>query len=85
MLEWAGDRASSLGRKYVCLDCATDNEFLRDYYTQAGFEERDDIEARFPPPVGALRLRRYEKRICTEKTAQHGAAPVGRRIVSGRG
>ena len=75
MLEWAGGRAASLGRKYVRLDCVTDNEFLRDYYTQAGFEERGEIEAGFPPPVGALRLRRYEKRICTDEAAQHSAAP----------
>jgi ribosomal protein S18 acetylase RimI-like enzyme len=63
MLDWAAARAASVGRKYVRLDCVTDNSFLRDYYTQAGFEERGEIEARFPPPVGALRLRRYEKRI----------------------
>ena len=63
MLEWAGGRAASLGRKYVRLDCVPDNEFLRDYYTQAGFEERGEIEAQFPPPVGALWLRRYEKPI----------------------
>ena len=63
ILDWAGARAASLGRKYVRLDCVTDNAVLRDYYTQAGFEERGEIEARFPPPVGALRLRRYEKRV----------------------
>jgi ribosomal protein S18 acetylase RimI-like enzyme len=63
MLDWAGARAASLGRTCVRLDCVTDNEFLRDYYTEAGFDERGEIEARFPPPVGALRLRRYEKRI----------------------
>ncbi len=61
MLEWAGDRAASLGRRYVRLDCVADNCFLRDYYGQAGFEERGEIEARFPAPVGTLRLRRYEK------------------------
>ena len=63
LLEWAGSRAASLGKKCVRPDCITDNEFLRDYYTQAGFEERGEIEAQFPPPVGALWLRRYEKRI----------------------
>jgi ribosomal protein S18 acetylase RimI-like enzyme len=63
ILDWAGARAASLGRQYVRLDCVTDNGFLRDYYTQAGFEERGEIDARFPPPVGALRLRRYEKRV----------------------
>lgn len=65
LLEWAGNRAASLGRKCVRLDCMADNDFLRDYYRQAGFEERSEIEAQFPPPVGPLRLRRYEKRIYT--------------------
>ena len=63
LLEWAGNRAASLGRKYIRLDCLADNDFLRHYYRQAGFEECSEIEARFPPPVGALRLQRYEKRI----------------------
>ena len=63
MLDWAVARAASLGRTYVRLDCVTDNEFLRDYYIEAGFDQRGEIEARFPPPVGTLRLRRYEKRI----------------------
>ena len=63
MLDWACTRAAELGRKYVRLDCMANNGFLRDYYTRAGFEERGEIEARFPPPVGALRLRRYEKQV----------------------
>lgn len=63
LLDWAGDRASSLGRRCVRLDCVADNAFLRDYYTQAGFEDRGDIDAQFPAPVGTLRLRRYEKSI----------------------
>jgi len=61
MLEWACTRAAALGRQYVRLDCVTNNDFLRDYYARAGFEERGEIEAGFPPPVGALRLQRYEK------------------------
>jgi len=69
MLDWAGTRAAALGRKYVRLDCVTQNDFLRDYYTRAGFQERGEIEAKFPPPVGALRLRRYEKRVCWEETS----------------
>lgn len=63
MLEWAGDRAASLGRRCVRLDCMADNAFLKAYYRQAGFEERGEIEACFPPPVGVLRLQRYEKRL----------------------
>jgi len=66
ILEWAGARAASLGRKYVRLDCVIDNAFLCDYYTQAGFEDRGEIEARFPPPVGSLPLRRYQKRVYQE-------------------
>jgi ribosomal protein S18 acetylase RimI-like enzyme len=61
MLELANDRAVSLGRKCVRLDCVADNAFLRDYYTRAGFEERGEVAARFPAPVGTLQLRRYEK------------------------
>jgi GNAT superfamily N-acetyltransferase len=67
MLDWAGARAASLGRKYVRLDCVTDNDFLRGYYARAGFEGRGEIEARFPAPVGTLRLRRYEKRVWHEE------------------
>ena len=61
LLEWASNRAAFLGRRCVRLDCVTDNTFLRGYYTQAGFEDRGDIEAHFPAPVGTLWLRRYEK------------------------
>jgi GNAT superfamily N-acetyltransferase len=68
LLEWASNRAESLGRTYVRLDCMADNDFLRHYYRQAGFEECSEIEARYPQPVGPLRLRRYEKRIHTLNT-----------------
>lgn len=63
MLEWAADRAASLGRSYIRLDCVADNRFLREYYVEAGFEERGEIDARFPAPVGTMRLRRYEKSV----------------------
>jgi ribosomal protein S18 acetylase RimI-like enzyme len=63
LLDWASQRASSLGRAFVRLDCVADNAFLRDYYTRAGFAERGEVVAQFPAPVGALRLRRYEKQI----------------------
>lgn len=63
MLDWAGIRAASLGRRYVRLDCLANNHFLCDYYTRAGFGDRGEIEAHFPPPVGALLLRRYEKQV----------------------
>lgn len=63
MLDWAADRAASLGRAWVRLDCVSDNGFLHHYYMRAGFEERGEMEAPFPAPVGTLRLRRYEKRV----------------------
>jgi GNAT superfamily N-acetyltransferase len=63
LLEWAGDRAVSLGRRCVRLDCVADNAFLRGYYSRAGFHDRGGIEALFPAPVGRLWLRRYEKSV----------------------
>jgi len=85
MLEWAGDRAMSMGRRYVRLDCVADNRFLREYYDQAAFEDRGEIDARFPSPVGTLRLRRYEKRVGARATAatvgpQPGGSPHERVI-----
>lgn len=65
LLAWADHRASALGRQYVRLDCMADNIFLRRYYAQAGFVDRGEIDARFPAPVGTLRLRRYERSIET--------------------
>ena len=62
----ASHRASSLGRRCIRLDCVADNACLRDYYTQAGFADRGEIDAQFPAPVGTLRLRRYEKPIGTQ-------------------
>ncbi len=65
MLKWAAERAAELGRLYVRLDCMADSQFLADYYVRAGFDERGEIDAAFPTPVGTLRLRRYEKRLRT--------------------
>jgi ribosomal protein S18 acetylase RimI-like enzyme len=62
LLEWAGERAAFMDRSYVRLDCVAGNEFLRRYYEHAGFQERGEIEARYPEPVGTLRLQRFEKR-----------------------
>ena len=66
LLEWAGSRAALLGRSYVRLDCMANNAFLRDYYGQAGFADRGEIDAPFPAPIGTIRLRRYEKQIETQ-------------------
>jgi len=79
MLEWAANRATSLGKRYVRLDCMADNQFLVEYYVRAGFDERE-IDAPFPAPVGTLRLRRYEKRLRIQPTAaQQALAAVGAR------
>jgi hypothetical protein len=50
-----------------------DNRFLREYCGQAAFEDRGEIEARFPSPVGTLRLRRYEKLVGSQATAAQQA------------
>lgn len=73
ILRWAVDRATYLGRGFVRLDCMADSQFLANYYVQAGFEERGEINARFPPPVGTLRLRRYEKSVRTQPMAAHAS------------
>jgi ribosomal protein S18 acetylase RimI-like enzyme len=61
LLDWAERRAESLGRRFVRLDCVPDNTFLREYYERKGFTARGEVDARYPDPVGLLRLRRYEK------------------------
>src|SRR5882672_10748988 len=43
MLQWAEDRAASLDRTFVRLDCIADNQFLLEYYATAGFEDRGEI------------------------------------------
>jgi ribosomal protein S18 acetylase RimI-like enzyme len=73
LLAWTESHAAALGRQWVRLDCMADNQFLQNYYAQAGFRERGDIDARFPEPVGTLRLRRYEKRVSDERVEARGA------------
>jgi ribosomal protein S18 acetylase RimI-like enzyme len=63
MLQWAAERAVLFGRRFVRLDCMASNPFLAEYYVRAGFTERGEIDALFPPPVGTLRLKRYEKSV----------------------
>jgi ribosomal protein S18 acetylase RimI-like enzyme len=63
MLAWAADRARSLRKAYVRLDCMADNPYMAGYYARAGFEERGDVDAPYSPPVGVLRLKRFEKRL----------------------
>jgi len=63
LLEWAANYAVSMGRSYVRLDCVVDNQFLRRYYQQAGFVDCGEIDARYPEPIGTLRLQRYQQRV----------------------
>lgn len=61
LLEWTDQRAASLGRRFVRLDCMPHNVFLREYYEQRGFIERGEVDAHYPQPVGVETLRRYER------------------------
>jgi ribosomal protein S18 acetylase RimI-like enzyme len=63
LLDWAERRAATLGRGFVRLDCMPDNAFLRAYYERKGFMARGEVDARYPDPVGLLRLHRYEKAV----------------------
>ncbi|HEX5368322.1 MAG TPA: GNAT family N-acetyltransferase [Dehalococcoidia bacterium] len=44
MLDWAADRAATLGKSELRLDCWAGNAKLRSFYSEAGFEWRGDIE-----------------------------------------
>jgi len=74
LMAWTEARAAAVGRPWVRLDCMADNQFLQNYYAQAGFRQRGDIDARFPEPIGTLRLRRYEKRVSEGRVAARGAS-----------
>jgi ribosomal protein S18 acetylase RimI-like enzyme len=63
LLDWAGHRAASLGRRFVRLDCLPGNTFLHAYYERKGFVARGEVDAHYPDPVGLERLRRYEKAV----------------------
>ena len=63
LLEWAASRATGLGRRFLRLDCRSDNAFLRRYYEEKGFIERGEVDAHYPDPVGLERLCRYEKTV----------------------
>jgi GNAT superfamily N-acetyltransferase len=54
LLQWAVDRARSLGRQYLRLDCDADRSRLRDVYERFGFRLHSFRQ------VGAYYVARYE-------------------------
>ena len=67
-MRFIGDRRPeifSMSESIMNLD-----HFLRGYYVQAGFEERGEIDAPFPAPVGTLRLLRYERQVRAQTTPE---------------
>jgi len=62
LLAWAEDRAAAAGRPFLRLDCFANSPRLSRYYEAAGFQNCGDVDAAYPPPIGTLRLRRFEKR-----------------------
>ena len=66
LLDWAERLAGESGRHYLRLDCLPGNTFLRQYYEDAGFTARGDVDAIYPAPVGLMHLRRYEKQVRSE-------------------
>lgn len=63
ILDWAECRTASMSRNFLRLDCFAGNSILRRYYADAGFQDRGAIDAEYPPPIGVLRLQRFEKRV----------------------
>jgi GNAT superfamily N-acetyltransferase len=49
LLNWAGEHAAALERRFLRLDCVASNERLRHYYESAGFAWRGDVEVGGPP------------------------------------
>ncbi len=63
-----------MGKVFVHLDCVTDNRFLPQYYAEAGFLARGEVEARYPDPFGTMRLQLWESRVqdCLQEPAGAG-------------
>jgi ribosomal protein S18 acetylase RimI-like enzyme len=62
LLEWADEQVRAEGRDLLRLDCRTDNERLRRYYEERGFEHRGDAT------VANFRTSLYERRCPVEKS-----------------
>lgn len=57
VVDWAGGRATDLGRDFLRLDCLCDDSRIRTYYEGLGFEHRGDLDDH----VRGLRLSLYER------------------------
>lgn len=57
VVDWAGGRATDLGRDFLRLDCLCDDPRIRTYYEGLGFEHRGDLDDH----VRGLRLSLYER------------------------
>jgi ribosomal protein S18 acetylase RimI-like enzyme len=44
LLRWVEGKVASAGRDYLRLDCMAENQALRQYYKQAGFTSRGEIQ-----------------------------------------
>ncbi len=44
LLQWGEGKVASAGRDYLRLDCMAENQALRQYYEQAGFTSRGEIQ-----------------------------------------
>jgi GNAT superfamily N-acetyltransferase len=55
LLSWAADRAASLGRRYLRLDCEAARDRLRRVYERAGFSHHSNRQ------VGPYFVARYER------------------------
>jgi ribosomal protein S18 acetylase RimI-like enzyme len=44
LLRWAERKVASAGKDYLRLDCMAENQALRQYYEQAGFTSRGEIQ-----------------------------------------
>ena len=67
ILSWAGQQVVDRGRRFVCLDCLSDNVRLRRYYEQLGFRAVGEVAgpAGHPtdPRLGGWRAALYEKAV----------------------
>ncbi len=74
LLDWAESQVVAAGRRYLRLDCLSENGALRAYYEAAGFEHRGDVSGECSDPCGSGRPRWT---VCLyERTAR---VPEGRR------